>query len=83
MKQDVILKLDVITRHLRGNIESKLAYESIVYTYSSLSDPKVIYGAYYGYCGGATNDGGFFKIIEETFETFHFNNSDIDALEEN
>jgi hypothetical protein len=41
-----------------------------------------IFGAFYGYCGGAENDGGFFFVDFEEGENIVLGYSDVDELGE-
>lgn len=50
---------------------NKEIFASVVYCTKGSNEGIVFYGAYYGYSGGAVNDGGFFRISKSE-------NSDLD-----
>jgi hypothetical protein len=57
---------------------------SAVIVYTAIEDAGgnvVIRGAYYGYCGGGVNEGGYFVIDHENGDVRALEYSDIDELE--
>lgn len=64
-----------------GEDENSIA-SSIVYFIDSQKEQTFIYGAYYGYCGGGVNDGGYFIIDVEGGEAHSFDYNDLDDFSE-
>lgn len=57
---------------------------SAVIVYRAMEDGSggyVIRGAYYGYCGGGVNDGGYFVIDHENGDLRALDYSDVDEIE--
>ena len=71
-----------LEKYIRLNTESQTVSASIVYVCHQEVSGIVIYGAYYGYCGGGENDGGYFLIDIENSETRALGYDDVDSMSE-
>ncbi len=69
-------------RYLQAGEDDNSIASSIVYFIDSHEERIFIYGAYYGYCGGGVNDGGYFVIDVEGDEMHTFNYDDLDGFSE-
>jgi len=71
-----------VERYIRIN-DDKTVHAVIVYSVEDNAEDggTVIRGAYYGYCGGGVNDGGYFIIDQENEDIRPLTYDDIDAIE--
>lgn len=69
-------------RYIQPGEDDKSITSSIVYFIDHQDERIFIYGAYYGYCGGGVNDGGYFVIDVEDDEVHAFDYDDLDGFSE-
>ena len=70
-----------VEQYIRVNDDGSVS-AVIVYTVVENADENVIvHGAYYGYCGGGVNEGGYFVINHEDDDVRAMDYSDIDEIE--
>jgi ribosomal protein L40E len=70
-----------VEQYIRVNDDGSVS-AVIVYTVVENADENVIvHGAYYGYCGGGVNEGGYFVINHEDDDVRALDYSDIDEIE--
>jgi hypothetical protein len=78
--QNIKESQDTLPRYLGVDSDSKSVTASVVYFIIEENSGIVIYGAYYGYCGGGENDGGYFLIDIENAENKLLGYDDVEAL---
>ena len=89
MKEDIAEGADDDGSAIPGEVEQYIRLNddgtvSAVIVYTAIEDNSgdvVIRGAYYGYCGGGVNDGGYFVIDHENGDVRALEYSDIYELE--
>jgi hypothetical protein len=69
-----------LSRFLR--IDDDTVTASVVYVAATTAEGTVLHGAYYGYCGGGENEGGFFMVDIEANEDQNYTFDDIDNMRE-
>ena len=67
-------------RYIQAGEDNGSIASSIVYFIDDHEEKIFIYGAYYGYCGGGVNDGGYFVIDVDGDEIHIFSYGDLDGF---